>query len=1564
MAQNNPTEIRPLWRGNANAARRSPVTPRPFVTRTLLIVTGLLVAMAAAIGTLGWLVGTPQTHFVSCWVTKFRDPAIPPNPAAQCDRSALRRGNFFVRSDVASMPIQSRFLMTQQLDALAENSRSESVVLYVATYAIVDADGRIVLLTSDYNPGQPDSGLRLSQVLRSLKKSPARHKLLVLDVCWPNLLPGVTGGAGDVAAALPKELGAVADAHRLVLCSCSPGQTALTSETLGRSVFGYYFEQALRGDADDYNSNSLEDGRVTVREAVRLIAARVDRWAMHNRASRQTPTLVGKGEDFELAVCSVKPLVSPKPTELPKYPKWLLEGWKLREQWLADGTSRLAPRLLFQLEAHLLRVERRWRFEHSDDELKADWESTVAELKRKVAQSSDRASGPAATSLAALVAAGHVADPKAAAATTALLEGLKAVPPSAKPADRQAALQKALAEFDKQTKEIANVDVALAIFAAAVTQTGAEPDRLDVLTNVLKQRQLSDQWIETRFLDRLAVQATVLPAEMWNSSQASRLLRIVQQSEQAYCHSDAMPWTAKQLEAAAQSRHDAEFCFWSPGFVPANTVEQAIGDAEISCENAAAHQALFVDAWTTYAQSMAALPWYSCYVNRDPAGMAVWTAAVSATAELADLLEMQATDAQGEQAVSDKDLEAIRRATKAARTAMAAVLESSASDSIDRLVRRCQDEEARPDVFGEIDAVLATPLLKASDRARLWLARAGLACRFHDRLALLDYDEEKSKRATLVLAGYDPAAAIREESAVAKLRARVSLDLLRLGGIAVDPSLEKELRDDSGPFTCQQAEAIATLWQVKLREQIEATSKVGEQDRLSRVFPPLHPMGLLDNPETNPTLCLITMQRRDLWAWQAGRYRYETRDGVDPDFYAKLAVQFSPYLKKTAEPTTQIDGPSKLDGLVADGSPARLAFPWAVNTVAKKAPPVTIDVQNPAAPWLSIHRVANSAAQSPLMLDVSLVRGSKFASIPPQGFVVTWSIGGRSYHHRINVPALADQSHLAILLSPNPKQPEPIVENVQLRSHAAPSAYHLYVQNNGQEPKAVQVELSTGAVTAAPLEIPAGQTMSVKFAPPAPANPTAGAAQPKGKELPELDGPLKIVVRDAGTQKELSTAIFPIEIIEPRQFVAVDSVRFSPKDDKHNRLEVSLRQAGDLPGPPCPVQLSVDAKHVPGLVGMGDGVFQGKLPENGNPLVLFARNLQLADGVSEQGSFSLTIDGVPRTMVFDTTFARSGGATTPVEAIRPAMRLTAPQTGRSGGPFAAHLETDYAPASSTLEVGLGRKTPGGSLEMDSVLKLTGGRQHRVGFSSAGKKGALEFSAQISDWNVPLDTAGIVGHRVLRARLLAADGRELATAQQEVVLGDRPPQGVAFEDVPQEASNKQPLILSASARQSIPEISSVTFFVGKPEKDAIPKGAVSTPATADATGQTWSGQLALKPTVKGSIPVSAQFTNAAGLSTFVTTTIAVTDADLGGGKIAGKVVEGSIPQSGVAVVLSDDKGTQKGTATTAADGSFSFGSLKPGKYIASAAKQTSGRKGSAPVEVTGTSTAEATIELWL
>src|SRR5258706_69282 len=81
-----------------------------------------------------------------------------------------------------------------------------------------------------------------------------RDQLLVLDIFNPPGLPRPENHDQDIASALAVELDGVPDPRRLVLSACSPGQVALVSDELGRSVFSYYLEEGLRGYAAGYSA--------------------------------------------------------------------------------------------------------------------------------------------------------------------------------------------------------------------------------------------------------------------------------------------------------------------------------------------------------------------------------------------------------------------------------------------------------------------------------------------------------------------------------------------------------------------------------------------------------------------------------------------------------------------------------------------------------------------------------------------------------------------------------------------------------------------------------------------------------------------------------------------------------------------------------------------------------------------------------------------------------------------------------------------------------------------------------------------------------------------------------------------------------------------------------------------------------------------------------------------------------------------------------------------------------------------------------------------------------------
>jgi hypothetical protein len=523
---------------------------------------------------------------------------------------------------------------------------------------------------------------------------------------------------------------------------------------------------------------------------------------------------------------------------------------------------------------------------------------------------------------------------------------------------------------------------------------------------------------------------------------------------------------------------------------------------------------------------------------------------------------------------------------------------------------------------------------------------------------------------------------------------------------------------------------------------------------------------------------------------------------------------------------------------------------------------------------------------------------------------------------------------------------------------------YLYLTNPTDAPHNLIVELNAAETCTKKLVAMPRQTQKVTFEGP-PAKP--------GDVLPELRGPLRIRVLDAERLTTVAERQISVSIASPREYARVEQVEFQPQSCVKNRFSITLsdvaaannpaQSQARLPGPPSTAELVLTPDRIPGLLGVQGGVRRGLLPASGAGLQLVAENLQLAPAANEQGYAYITIDGCPRAMVFRTTFSRQGDPTTPVEDIRPSVRLRSSRFGRAGPDFAVTVEADYAPAGASLEVSLGTGQ-GDAFEPQIVRKLDTPQQRRVGLSPFGPGGALLFEAALRDWTVPLDTTGILGERLLRARILGEDGKVIAAAIQPVVLDDSPPEA-QLTGLPPQAAKTAPLAVQAMARDELSGIAEVQFFVGKPADGKLPAGVAAVPGQPiDAARTLWTAELPLTA-AQGSTAISAQFTNGVGLSCFATATVDVVAAvPAATGKIIGKVLEGPRPQAGLEVILKDDKGTELVKARTGPDGTFSIEKVPPGKYVLACEKPASQRKGSASVTVAPGTVASVQLELTL
>ena len=146
------------------------------------------------------------------------------------------------------------------------------------------------------------------------------RKLLVLDAgrIHSNWGAGILYNA--FAERLPEVVGDLKVPNLAVLNSTSPGQAARASPELGGSAFGHFFSQGLQGVADVEQGN--HDGKVSLQELSRYVAAHVRQWTLENRADVQTPMLIPADPDMELVYARPSArTASSSPSSAPD-PRW------------------------------------------------------------------------------------------------------------------------------------------------------------------------------------------------------------------------------------------------------------------------------------------------------------------------------------------------------------------------------------------------------------------------------------------------------------------------------------------------------------------------------------------------------------------------------------------------------------------------------------------------------------------------------------------------------------------------------------------------------------------------------------------------------------------------------------------------------------------------------------------------------------------------------------------------------------------------------------------------------------------------------------------------------------------------------------------------------------------------------------------------------------------------------------------------------------------------------------------------------------------------------------------
>jgi hypothetical protein len=875
MADERAASPKRRWRDqSAGQAGTAPARRR----RAVVVVLGVMLALAGAAAALVLFLRPVQApRFLSVPIVEYTEPRLPPNPLAEQDSDALV-AHFPGEAGKKAFESQQRDRLLKELDGL-KGAKESAVVVHLRAHA-VSRGGKVHLLPANAKLDDPATWLSLDEIIRRVRQCDAAHKLLILDVGQPIADPQLGVLVDDVSDGVQTLLEGLQADDPLVLCACSRGQVSLVSEALGRSVFAHYLSLGLAGQADGHGPGGKRDGRVTVREVAAFVRPRVDRWAQQNRATRQTPALFGDAKDFTLTQPpegQAAPAVEPVPAE--PYPGWLKAGWETRDRWWNEDAFRLAPQAFGQMEATLLRAEARWHAgldtARAPEELAGDLKRSEERLRQ--ARSVGRPAPPRPCSLALARAAGARTDPAPGDALRLLLAQLDQVPPP-KPEEIDKAVKEYLTRFQGQAPF---VELAWTGFDTLAEDHAPTAAKVRLVHGLLRGVKPPPQFVETLLIERLAT----WEVREWPTDAVRRLLHAARQEGQTLAgDAQALAWFGEPLRAAADRRREGEVLLFSGRLDKREQAVERLDGAERGYREVGRQADIVARARRAYDEGMALLPGYAAYLaaraDLDPRDEQDWDDAVRATGDLGGLLGRAEA---GPPSADDlrKPADELRRALTALRRHV----------RVEGLVKTAGAEgQGTPADYREVQALLEGPRLAAPDREALWLAGRRLAGRLND--ATRESDEAKDgDRGAAPPADGGPA---RERAA---RRARLSLDLLRLGGLREVGALDAELAEVAAKADGAAWEGLGgklrQAWVELLPAQLAKARDEASADRASRV--------LLSPEEPAAASAAARGCRRDVlayWNWLGGHYQAESESPLFAErenyrtFYADAARDY------------------------------------------------------------------------------------------------------------------------------------------------------------------------------------------------------------------------------------------------------------------------------------------------------------------------------------------------------------------------------------------------------------------------------------------------------------------------------------------------------------------------------------------------------------------------------------------------------------------------------------------------------------------------------------------------
>lgn len=272
-------------------------------TKILFAAGGLLVGVVAVLIVIFWPEGIDPPRLVLIGAGYETNLSLPHNVHGQRALNELKGWAEAHNKDWGGqkekgIDIHHHDLTTQE-DVIAkslEGYTGQSVVVFLSVHGGADQNGAYIF-ADDATPGpefnaNPDKVLyRLDRVFSALEKIPKTKKLLILDATQVENTWGFGMIKNEFAEALANDPRVKQIDNLVILSASGPNERSWVSEEYGRTIFGHFVVEGLKGAADKDKEVGNRDGRITTLELAKYVQSEVEHWVRENRGAIQKPVL-------------------------------------------------------------------------------------------------------------------------------------------------------------------------------------------------------------------------------------------------------------------------------------------------------------------------------------------------------------------------------------------------------------------------------------------------------------------------------------------------------------------------------------------------------------------------------------------------------------------------------------------------------------------------------------------------------------------------------------------------------------------------------------------------------------------------------------------------------------------------------------------------------------------------------------------------------------------------------------------------------------------------------------------------------------------------------------------------------------------------------------------------------------------------------------------------------------------------------------------------------------------------------------------------------------------------